>query len=104
MTKIKWTRLEAILYTICERPCFITLTTHKFYKTDEQAISSVVFNPSNAEFLLNAHLVKTLDKTIKALAHEAAHVVQGDALHNESFNQIWKDLEDKIKKEYYEYL
>ena len=97
---IKWKRLTHILEKICERPTFITLTNHDFSGGHGDAISAVVFNTEHAEILINSHEAKSLTKVIRALAHEAAHVVLGNANHNKVFNKKWNSLTNLIEEEY----
>jgi len=117
--KIKWGRLERILEDLCDRIVNITLTTHEltFMSTaltwqnnlaapgrGEESVSAVSFNEIEAEFLLNAKRVKSENMVIRALAHEAAHILLKDPSHGTLFKEKWKELRKIIKEKYYETL
>ena len=117
VSKIRWVRLEKILEDLCGRFTSITLTTHELEFMSsaitwqknlqgpgegEESVSAVSFNDMEAEFLLDARRVKSIDMVIRALAHELTHVVLKDPSHDSEFNSKWKELRRTIKQRYYE--
>jgi len=100
---INWEHLIIILRDITNRPfVHITLTTHDFSEGDD-AIASVIFDEIRVDFFLNAIECGDLYGVIKALAHEAAHVVLNNIEHNGSFFRKWSEVERIMYEMYSEY-
>lgn len=50
---------------------------------------------------MNFQHIKDADAAIRAVAHELAHVVLADEGHGKAFEAKWRELEGRLRREYY---
>jgi hypothetical protein len=97
--KIKWIRLRNICKELTKREVEITLSTSKNLANVNSAVS---FNNIGAKIILNAEQCKKLETVIKAIAHEVAHIQNGDNSHTNEFFNLWHSIEKNIIIKYKE--
>lgn len=96
LNTIKWSRLVRICERITGRTITISLTT---IFTEVRA--GVSFNDLSADIVLNGSLCKTDEDVIEALAHEIAHIMDGNTHHDNEFPNRMGAVSTQLRKEYY---
>jgi hypothetical protein len=94
--RILWKSLKKICEDICKIPVNIMLTT----ELDQNLNSATVFNEKEATIFLNAMYCKGENMVFKGIAHEIAHILEGDAIHGNSWENRKRVVYERIEDEY----
>ena len=95
-TEILWITLKKVCEITCGMPVNIMLTT----ELDQNLNSATIFNGNEATILLNASYCKSENMIFKCVAHEAAHILEGNSVEGNSWKEREQALYGRIEDEY----
>ncbi len=97
LPNIKWLRLRRLAEQIAGCP----VRLHGSTELPAEMRAAVESAPGKMDIVLNFQHIKSAEMAIKAVAHEVAHVILGNAQHDNVFKSKWEEVEQLIKKDYY---